>query len=108
MMDKTSVLEFATLGAALVLAPIACSTAGAGQPPYAYTTTVTLPSGLTAECAVNEPLAGTARPAAQPLTATEARQAEVLATRRLWLDAGPRSDYPTPYTAPVVHRRVAP
>lgn len=78
--------------------------AGDGRPDYAYTTTVTIPDGKTVECAVNEPLVSRSAPGA-PLSTSEERQAEVLAMHRLFLETGPWSDYPTPYTAPDIKCR---
>jgi hypothetical protein len=74
------------------------------QPDYVYTTTVRIADGKTVECAVNEPLADGGTTGA-PLTTNEERQAEVLAMHRLFLETGPWSDYPTPYTAPDIKCR---
>lgn len=73
---------------------------------YAYSTTVTLRDGTIVNCDVNESAATTA-PSKNGLTLTQERQAEVLATQRLRVLTGPYSDYPTPYTAPIVHCRPA-
>jgi hypothetical protein len=73
---------------------------------YAYSTTVRLPDGKIVNCDVNASPAGTS-PVPNGLTLTEERQAEVLATQRLRVLTGPYSEYPTPYTAPIVHCRPA-
>ena len=73
---------------------------------YAYSTTVRLPDGKIVNCDVNESPATTAAPP-NGLTLTQERQAEVLATQRLRVLSGPYSEYPTPYTAPIVHCRPA-
>lgn len=94
-------LVFAALGAAV-------SWHAAGQPPppdAVYTTPVRLSDGKTLSCEVNPP--GDAQPAPGVLTEREQREAEVLATYRLRLLSGPRSDYPTAYTAPHVLCRPA-
>lgn len=100
-MNMRSVAASVSIGTAL--------SCGAGcaqqrQPDYVYTTTVTIADGKTVECAVNEPLVGPGVPGA-PLTTSEERQAEVLAMHRLFLETGPWSDYPTPYTAPDIKCR---
>jgi len=81
--------------------------AGERRPDYAYTTIVAIPDGKTVECAVNEPLVSRGAPGA-PLSTSEERQAEVLAMHRLFLETGPWSDYPTPYTAPDIKCRAIP
>ncbi|KFX64499.1 MULTISPECIES: hypothetical protein [Paraburkholderia] len=73
----------------------------APQPDYTYETTVRLPDGKTARCAVNEP-ADAARVSSSTLDLSDQRKAEVLATQRLRVLSGPKSVYPSPYTAPVV------
>ncbi|MEM5340753.1 hypothetical protein [Paraburkholderia azotifigens] len=77
----------------------------AAQHDYAYTTNVRLSDGRALQCAVNEPLPADAP--AMALSTREQTEADVLATQRLRLLAGPRSDYPTPYTAPIVRCRTA-
>ncbi|NRO94902.1 hypothetical protein GWC77_02950 [Paraburkholderia sp. NMBU_R16] len=100
-MNLRSVAASVSIGAAL-----SCGAGCAQQrePDYIYTTTVTIADGKTVECAVNEPLAGPAASDA-PLSTAEKRQAEVLAMHRLFLETGPWSDYPTPYTAPDIKCR---
>ncbi len=100
-MDMRSVAASIAAGAVL-----SCSAGCAEQrqPDYMYTATVTIPDGKTVECAVNEPLTGRDVRSA-PLTTGEERQAEVLAMHRLFLETGPWSDYPTPYTAPDIKCR---
>lgn len=93
--------RYLTMLAALGAAALWQTNCGAAQPDYAYSTTVRLADGKTLECAVNEPLMRTSASSA-PLTRSEQRQADVLATQRLRLLSGPTSDYPTPYTAPDV------
>ena len=68
--------------------------------PY-YTMDVRLADGKPVRCAVNQPvhLPG---PPGEPLTVRERNEAEVLATQPLRLQTGPRSPYPTVYTAPDV------
>ncbi|HKT98903.1 MAG TPA: hypothetical protein VJS30_20615 [Paraburkholderia sp.] len=75
-----------------------CSTAI--QPDYVYVTTVRLNKGKMLQCAVNEPLPRGYTAAA--LTRREQAQADVLATQRLRVLSGPKSVYPSPYTAPDV------
>ncbi|SAK81642.1 hypothetical protein AWB75_05135 [Caballeronia catudaia] len=75
-------------------------TGRAASPDAVYTTTVQLRDGKTLTCDVNPP--GGVQPAPASLTQTEQREAEVIATYRLRLLSGPRSDYPTDYTAPHV------
>ncbi|TKC83195.1 hypothetical protein FAZ69_25180 [Trinickia terrae] len=52
------------------------------------------------QCAVNEPLPNGEVAAA--LTRREQTEADVLATQRLRVLSGPKSFYPSPYTAPDV------
>ena len=86
----------------VLIAVTVCSTAClAAQPDYMYETTVRLPNGKTAQCAVNEP-ADAAPVSSTALDPSDQRRAEVLATQRLRLLSGPESEYPSPYTAPVV------
>lgn len=86
----------------VLVAATVCSTAClAAQPDYMYETTVRLPDGKTAQCAVNEP-ADNARVPGTTLDLSDQRKAEVLATQRLRVLSGPKSEYPSPYTAPVV------
>lgn len=87
----------------IVLAAVTvCSTACLATPPdYTYETTVRLPDGKTAQCAVNEP-ADAVRVPRTTLDLDDQREAEVLATQRLRVLSGPKSEYPSPYTAPVV------
>jgi hypothetical protein len=86
----------------VLIAVTVCSTAClAAQPDYAYETTVRLPDGKTARCAVNEPADAAGVPRTT-LALSDQRKAEVLATQRLRLLSGPKSEYPSPYTAPVV------
>jgi hypothetical protein len=86
----------------VLIAVTVCSTAClAAQPDYTYETTVRLSDGKTARCAVNEPGDG-ARASSTTLDLSDQRKAEVLATQRLRLLSGPKSEYPSPYTAPVV------
>lgn len=91
---------------ACALAVAALSACAPISPDYAYSTTVRLPDGKIVNCDVNEspPRTGLAN---NGLTLTEERQAEVLATQPLRLLSGPYSEYPTPYTAPIVHCRPA-
>ena len=93
-------LMFAVFGAAV-------SWRAAGQPPpdAMYTTPVRLSDGKTLSCDVNPP--GDVQSSPAVLTEREQREAEVLATSRLRLLSGPRSDYPTSYTAPHVVCRAA-
>ena len=77
----------------------------AAQHDYAYTTNVRLSDGRALQCAVNEVLPVDAP--AMVLSTREQTEADVLATQRLRLLAGPHSDYPTPYTAPIVRCRNA-
>ena len=94
-------MMFATVGAA-ALWHAAC----VGAPADAvYTTTVQLRDGKTLVCDVNPPSDSQAPPA--QLTLKEQREAEVIATYRLRLLSGPRSDFPTAYTAPHVVCRAA-
>ncbi|MEM5439462.1 hypothetical protein [Paraburkholderia diazotrophica] len=72
------------------------------QPNYAYTTTVRVSDGKTLNCAVNEPLPD-AYSSGQLVTRREQREADVLATQPLRMLSGPSSEYPTPYTAPLVN-----
>ncbi|HEY3536324.1 MAG TPA: hypothetical protein VGL01_02730 [Trinickia sp.] len=100
-------MKMRSVAASVLMGAIVSCGAGCaeqGRPDYAYTTTVAIPDGKTVECAVNEPLAGRSGPAA-PLSTSEERQAEVLAMHRLFLETGPWSDYPTPYTAPDIKCR---
>ncbi|SOF01768.1 hypothetical protein SAMN05446635_9876 [Burkholderia sp. OK233] len=86
----------------VLIAVTVCSTACmASQPDYTYETTVRLPDGKTAQCAVNEP-ADAGRVSSTTLDLSDQRKAEVLATQRLRVLSGPRSEYPSAYTAPVV------
>lgn len=73
---------------------------------YSYSTTVRLPDGKTVDCDVNESPASTSGER-NGLSLTEQRQAEVLATQRLRVLSGPYSEYPTPYTAPVIRCKPA-
>lgn len=91
------------IGAAILTANTACTPVSSD---YAYSTTVRLRDGKTVNCDVNESAANT-NPVPNGLTLTEERQAEVLATQRLRVLTGPYSEYPTPYTAPIVHCRPA-
>ncbi|HEY1216798.1 MAG TPA: hypothetical protein VGE93_24500 [Bryobacteraceae bacterium] len=94
-------LMFAMLGAAAF-----CYTVSEATPPDAmYTTRVQLSNGKTLSCEVNPP--DNPQQAPGILTATEQREAEVIATSRLRLLSGPRSGYPTAYTAPHVICRPA-
>lgn len=97
-----TMLRLAACAAALA-AVTAC---GSVSPDYAYSTTVRLNNGKTVDCDVNE-TPPSATPGSNGLTLIEERQAEVLATQRLRLLAGPYAPYPTPYTAPVVRCRRA-
>ncbi|WP_442807808.1 hypothetical protein [Trinickia soli] len=83
---------------AVLVAEAACTPISSD---YAYSTTVRLPDGKTVDCDVNESPAS-ASGAPNGLSLTEQRQAEVLATQRLRVLSGPYSEYPTPYTAPVI------
>lgn len=94
-------MMFAALGAA-ALWSAACR---AAPPDAVYTTNVQLSDGKILVCAVNPP--GDAQTPPAPLTRKEQREAEVIATYRLRLLSGPRSDYPTAYTAPQVACRPA-
>lgn len=86
------VLMMAGLGAA------ACAPAIVG--PY-YTMDVRLADGKPVRCAVNQAVSQPSPPPA-PLTTRERNEAEVLATQPLRMQTGPRSPYPTVYTAPDV------
>ncbi len=101
-------MQTRTLILALALAALAATWNSGGiaaQHDYAYTTNVRLSDGRALQCAANEPLPADAP--AMALSTREQTEADVLATQRLRLLAGPRSDYPTPYTAPIVRCRTA-
>lgn len=66
-----------------------------------YTMEVRLHDGKHVRCAINEPLVRPAPPG-PALTTRERNEAEVLALAPMRLEVGPRSPYPTPYTAPDV------
>ena len=68
--------------------------------PY-YTMDVRLADGKPVRCAVNQPVRLPDR-TPPPLSTRERNEAEVLATQPLRLQSGPRSPYPTVYTAPDV------
>ena len=73
-----------------------------------YTTTVRLHDGKDLVCDVNPQTdASDAQAPPARLTQKEQREAEVIATYRLRLLSGPRSDFPTAYTAPHVVCRSA-
>ncbi|NMV39178.1 hypothetical protein [Ralstonia insidiosa] len=81
-----------------VLGVAACAPAIVG--PY-YTMDVRLADGKPVRCAVNQPVR-LPDPTPPPLSTRERNEAEVLATQPLRLQSGPRSPYPTVYTAPDV------
>lgn len=81
-----------------VLGAAACGPTIVG--PY-YTMDVRLADGKPVRCAVNQPV-HLPSPSPEPLTVRERNEAEVLATQPLRLQTGPRSPYPTVYTAPDV------
>ena len=81
-----------------VLGVAACAPAIVG--PY-YMMDVRLADGKPVRCAVNQPV-HLPSPPPMPLSTRERNEAEVLATQPLRLQSGPRSPYPTVYTAPDV------
>ncbi len=81
-----------------VLSAAACAPTIDG--PY-YTMDVRLADGKPVRCAVNQPVRLPVPPP-EPLTVRERNEAEVLATQPLRMQTGPRSPYPTVYTAPDV------
>ncbi|MGM3274131.1 hypothetical protein [Ralstonia sp. 24A2] len=81
-----------------VLGVAACAPAIVG--PY-YTMDVRLADGKPVRCAVNQPV-HLPDPKPAPLSTRERNEAEVLATQPLRMQTGPRSPYPTVYTAPDV------
>jgi len=86
---------------ALIAVTVCSNACLPAQPDYTDETTVRLPDGKTAQCGVNEPADAT-RDSRTTLDLSDQRKAEVLATQRLRLLSGPRSEYPSPYTAPNV------
>jgi hypothetical protein len=99
----TNTLSWIAACAVAIATSSACTPISAD---YAYSTTVRLSDGKIVNCDVNQSPPSTAL-AQNGLTLTEERQAEVLATQKLRLLSGPYSEYPTPYTAPVVRCRPA-
>jgi uncharacterized protein involved in exopolysaccharide biosynthesis len=93
--------RFAIASIVLCATALPVSASFAATPAYVYSSTVQLASGKTLNCGVNEPLQGAGTSAA-PLTRREQTEADVLATQRLRLLAGPTSPYPSPLTAPDV------
>ena len=101
-------MNIRSVAASLAVAAVLSCNAGCAEqspPDYVYTTTVRIADGKTVECAVNEPLADHGVASGTPLSTGEERQAEVLAMHHLFLETGPWSDYPTPYTAPDIKCR---
>ncbi|WP_426397980.1 hypothetical protein ACS7SF_15890 [Ralstonia sp. 25C] len=82
----------------LVWSAVACTPLPSGP---SYTMDVRLHDGKPVRCAVNQPLAPP-NPPGPALTTRERNEAEVLALQPMRLEVGPRSPYPTPYTAPDV------
>ena len=77
---------------------VACTPVISGP---SYTMDVRLHDGKAVRCAVNAPLMPP-NPPGPVLTTRERNEAEVLALQPMRLEVGPRSPYPTPYTAPDV------
>ena len=83
---------------ASVWGAVACTPVISGP---SYTMDVRLHDSKLVRCAVNQPLAPP-NPPGPTLTTRERNEAEVLALQPMRLEVGPRSLYPTPYTAPDV------
>lgn len=83
---------------ASVWGAVACTPVVSGP---SYTMEVRLHDGKQVRCAVNAPLVRP-DPPGPVLTTRERNEAEVLALQPMRLEVGPRSPYPTPYTAPDV------